>query len=185
MKNKLKSQKKIAIIGAGMGGISASIHLASRGFDVTIFEKNNSLGGRCNVIEEEGFKFDLGPSLLNYPWVFKELFKAAGENFENHIELLEVKSGVKFLWDNGEHFNISGDYADLNHEIQRLEGTNNRNLQKFLNKNKSRYDIAFKKFPFSFLPIEYSVLASAPLIFLTFKVLYSSFVNSNTFTFSA
>ena len=145
MKNKLKSQKKIAIIGAGMGGISASIHLASRGFDVTIFEKNNSLGGRCNVIEEEGFKFDLGPSLLNYPWVFKELFKAAGENFENHIELLEVKSGVKFLWDNGEHFNISGDYADLNHEIQRLEGTNNRNLQKFLNKNKSRYDIAFKK----------------------------------------
>ena len=118
MKNKLKSQKKIAIIGAGMGGISASIHLASRGFDVTIFEKNNSLGGRCNVIEEEGFKFDLGPSLLNYPWVFKELFKAAGENFENHIELLEVKSGVKFLWDNGEHFNISGDYADLNHEIQ-------------------------------------------------------------------
>ena len=95
MKNKLKSQKKIAIIGAGMGGISASIHLASRGFDVTIFEKNNSLGGRCNVIEEEGFKFDLGPSLLNYPWVFKELFKAAGENFENHIELLEVKSGVE------------------------------------------------------------------------------------------
>ena len=109
MKNKFKSQKKIAIIGAGMGGISASIHLASRGFEVTIFEKNNSLGGRCNVIEEEGFKFDLGPSLLNYPWVFKELFKAAGENFENHIELLEVKSGVKFLWDNGEHFNISGD----------------------------------------------------------------------------
>ena len=50
-----------------MGGISASIHLASRGFEVTIFEKNNSLGGRCNVIEEEGFKFDLGPSLLNYP----------------------------------------------------------------------------------------------------------------------
>ena len=62
-----------------MGSLSAAIYLNKKGFNVSIYEKNSTLGGRANIIEEKGFKFDVGPSLLNYPWIFENLFKEAGE----------------------------------------------------------------------------------------------------------
>ena len=96
MKN---SCKDVCIVGGGMGSLSAAIYLNKKGFNVSIYEKNSTLGGRANIIEENGFKFDVGPSLLNYPWIFENLFKEAGEKMSDHIDLIEINSGVKFLWD--------------------------------------------------------------------------------------
>ncbi len=135
----------VGIIGGGLGGISAAIYLKKAGFDVTIIEKNSTLGGRANLIEKNGFRFDVGPSLLNYPWVFEDLFKAAGENLKDHIDLIEVQSGVRFLWEDKEEFHVSSDYASLNKEISRLEKSENTGLNKFIKSNSSRYEIAFKK----------------------------------------
>lgn len=135
----------IGIIGGGLGGISAAIYLKKAGFNVTIIEKNSTLGGRANLIEENGFRFDVGPSLLNYPWVFEDLFKAAGENLKDHVELIEVKSGVRFLWEDKEEFHVSSDYSSLNKEISRLEKSENNGLNKFIKSNSNRYEIAFKK----------------------------------------
>src|ERR1044072_9846698 len=68
----------VAIVGGGLGGLSAAIHLRLAGYDVTIYEANERVGGRANLISRDGFRFDTGPSLLNYPWVFERLFEAAG-----------------------------------------------------------------------------------------------------------
>ena len=110
--NKSKD-REICIIGGGMGSISAAIYLRSKGYKVSIYEKNSTLGGRANIIEEKGFRFDVGPSLLNYPWIFENLFDAAGEKMEDHIDLIEIKSGVKFLWDDKETFTINSDFPLL------------------------------------------------------------------------
>lgn len=59
----------VLVIGGGLGGLSAAIHLRLAGYEVTVFEANERLGGRANLIEHNGFRFDTGPSLLNYPWV--------------------------------------------------------------------------------------------------------------------
>ena len=63
------------IIGGGMGGLSAAIYLRLAGYEVTIYEANERVGGRANLIERDGFRFDTGPSLLNYPWVFERLLR--------------------------------------------------------------------------------------------------------------
>ena len=119
--NRGNISESIAIIGGGMGSISAAIYLIKNGFNVTIYEKNKELGGRANIIKKNGFRFDVGPSLLNYPWVFEELFEAAGENLHDHLDLIKIETGVKFLWDDGETFSVTSDYPTLSEEISRLE----------------------------------------------------------------
>ena len=84
----------VIIVGAGLGGLSAAIHLRLAGYNVTIYEANERVGGRANVIEAEGFCFDTGPSLLNYPWVFEELFRAANRQVRDYVELLPVDTRV-------------------------------------------------------------------------------------------
>jgi len=137
--------KNIGIIGGGMGSISAAIYLIKNGFEVTIYEKNKTLGGRANIIEKDGFRFDVGPSLLNYPWVFEELFKTLDENLHDHLNLIKIETGVKFLWDDKETFSVTSDYPNLSKEVSRLENSNINGLQSFLKINSKRYKTAFEK----------------------------------------
>ena len=67
---------KVAVIGAGLGGLSAAITLAKHDeFEIFLIEKNAHLGGKLNVLEKDGFKFDLGPSIFTMPHLFETLFK--------------------------------------------------------------------------------------------------------------
>ena len=69
MKN---SSKDVCIVGGGMGSLSAAIYLNKKGFNVSIYEKNSTLGGRANIIEENGFKFDAGPTVITAPYLINE-----------------------------------------------------------------------------------------------------------------
>ena len=71
-------RKKIIVIGSGFGGLAAAVRLATKGYDVEIFEKRDKLGGRAYVYEKNGFKFDGGPTVITAPFLFDELFEAAG-----------------------------------------------------------------------------------------------------------
>jgi phytoene dehydrogenase-like protein len=84
----------VIVIGGGLGGLSAAIHLRLAGHAVRLYEANDRVGGRANQIERAGFKFDTGPSLLNYPWVFEELFQAAGRALKDYVTLLPIRWGV-------------------------------------------------------------------------------------------
>ena len=70
-----RPKKRVAVIGAGMGGLAAAIRLAAMGFEVEVFEKNDQVGGRVGRLEAEGFSFDTGPSLLLMTDTYRELFR--------------------------------------------------------------------------------------------------------------
>ena len=78
-------RKKIIVIGSGFGGLAAAVRLATKGYDVEIFEKRDKLGGRAYVYEKNGFKFDGGPTVITAPFLFDELFEAAGKRREDYI----------------------------------------------------------------------------------------------------
>ena len=70
----IEKKKKVVIIGAGIGGLSTAAVLSFSGFDVTILEKNNHIGGKASLLVKDGFSFDMGPSLLTLPEWIDEIF---------------------------------------------------------------------------------------------------------------
>lgn len=137
--------KRVTIIGAGLGGLSAAIHLRSAGFDVTIYETNSQVGGRANKIDSNGFTFDTGPSLLNYPWVFEQLFAAAGRSFKEEVPLIPVDPSVKFFWRNGKHLTLSSQFSPFLRELERFEKDAGPKLCRFFKSSAEQYRIVFDK----------------------------------------
>ena len=132
-------------MGAGLGGLSAAIHLRLQGRKVTVFEANATIGGRANVIDRDGFRFDTGPSLLNYPWVFEELFEAADRKFSDYVELIPVDPSVEFRWPDGESFSLSSTVPRLLAECERLEPGCGPRLMAFLGDAAAKYETSFRK----------------------------------------
>ncbi len=133
------------VVGAGLGGLSAAIHLRLQGRNVTVFEKNSTVGGRANVIEREGFRFDTGPSLLNYPWVFEQLFEAAGRKFSDYVDLIPVDPTVQFRWPDGQVFSLSSNLTRMLAECERLEPGCGPRVMAFMRDAAGKYDTSFGK----------------------------------------
>lgn len=139
------SEKKVIIVGGGLGGLSAAIHLRVGGFEVVIYEANKTIGGRSNILERDGFRFDTGPSLLNYPWVFEQLFAAAGRKLQDYVTLLPVDPSITFRWANGVHLSLSSDLRHFLAECERLEPDSSAAVFDFLRDADAKYRIAFDK----------------------------------------
>lgn len=137
--------ERVIVIGGGLGGLAAAIHLRVAGRPVTLLEANERLGGRANQLRLDGYTFDTGPSLLNYPWVFRELFAAAGRSFEDYVPLLPVDPSVTFLWPDGRRLVLSSDYRRLAAECERVEPGSAPGLAAFFADAAAKYRIAFDK----------------------------------------
>jgi len=137
--------EKIAIVGGGVGGLSAAIHAAAAGLHVTLYERNERVGGRANLIERDGFRFDTGPSLLNYPWVFEELFAAAGRRFADAVTLLPVDPTMRFIWPDGVAMSLSSDIAVLAAELERFERSASRRLMEWIADGEARFELVMRR----------------------------------------
>ncbi|HYP00254.1 MAG TPA: phytoene desaturase family protein [Pyrinomonadaceae bacterium] len=139
------NEKSVLIVGGGLGGLSAAIHLRLAGFRVSVFEAGERVGGRANMIERDGFRFDTGPSLLNYPWVFEQLFAAANRNLHDYVKLLPVDPSVSFQWADGTRFTLSSDLRKFLEECERLEPGSRPAALAFMRDAAAKYRIAFEK----------------------------------------
>jgi phytoene desaturase len=93
--------KRILVIGAGLGGLAAAIRLARAGHMVEVWEKNGEPGGKLKELRIDPFRWGMGPSLLTMPHVLRELFAAAGERMEDHLELVRLDSACRYFWTDG------------------------------------------------------------------------------------
>jgi phytoene desaturase len=139
------TDKEVIIIGGGLGGLSAGIHLRLAGFRVALFEANERVGGRANRIERDGFRFDTGPSLLNYPWVFEQMFERAGRKMSDYVELVAVDPSITFRWNDGETLQLSSDLRKFLSECERLEPGCAPGVFAFLRESETKYRLAFEK----------------------------------------
>jgi phytoene desaturase len=104
---------RVAVIGAGVGGLAAAIRLAAAGHEVTIYEQSTVVGGKLGRYEREGFRFDTGPSLLTLPQVFAELFAATGRPLAAELDLVEVDPLVRHVFADGTALDTGGGHAAL------------------------------------------------------------------------
>lgn len=139
--------KKIIIIGAGLGGLSAAIRLAKAGFSVKILEKNETVGGKVNIVETAaGYSFDTGASLLTMRRVLEELFEFAGKRIEDYLEIVSLEPICRYFWSDGAVFDASIDLQKTESEIAKLEPKDVGNFRRFLLDSRRKYEVAEKTF---------------------------------------
>ncbi len=112
--------KKVAVIGAGFGGLALAIRLQSAGIQTTVIEARDKPGGRAYYWERDGFTFDAGPTVVTDPPCLKELWALSGHDISEDVELLPVKPFYRLNWADGTNFDYTNEEAILNAEIAKL-----------------------------------------------------------------
>jgi phytoene desaturase len=135
-------KKKIAIIGSGFSGLSAACYLAKLGYAVTIFEKNEEIGGRARMFEHEGFKFDMGPSWYWMPDVFDRFFADFGKKTRDYYHLEKLSPGFQIIFNDQTNFCMHNDAAELREAFEKIESGSGNKLSKFLKNAEYKYKIS-------------------------------------------
>jgi phytoene desaturase len=134
--------KKIAIVGAGPGGLTAAMILARRGFDVHVFEKEAVVGGRSAELSFDGFKFDTGPTFLMMKFILDEMFEEAGEDVGDLIDAVELTPMYRLIFPD-RTIDMTGDHEQMKREIARLFPGSKADVDKFLTREGKRFEKVF------------------------------------------
>jgi len=134
-------KKKIVIVGAGFGGLSAAVRLASKGHDVHLIDKRERPGGRAYRYEVNGFKFDAGPTVITAPYIFDEIFEAAGKKKEDYINLVSLDLFYRFFSPDGRWLDYTGNLDDLSKEVEKFNPDDVKGFRKLSANVKNIYSL--------------------------------------------
>ncbi len=137
--------RRAVIVGGGMGGLALAARLRANGWAVAVYEAGPRTGGRANRIERDGYRFDTGPTLLNYPWVFEQLFAVAGRRLADYVELAEVDPSIRFIWPDGAELTLSSRIGLLLREFERFEPGVGPRVMAFMTDAERKYRLAFDR----------------------------------------
>ena len=142
---KEKAAKNTAIvIGGGFGGLAAAMRLLAKGYKVLVFEKNMELGGRGSCIIKSGYRFDLGPTIVTLPNMFRELWQFCGRNFDDDVDLKPLDEFYKIKFWDGKSITISENYDEVLSQVRGLSSSDEGGFRKFLGDAERRYKVAFE-----------------------------------------
>ena len=119
--------KKIAIIGSGFSSLSAACYLKQEGYDVSIFEKNNTFGGRARQLKKDGFTFDIGPTWYWMPDVFERFFSDFDQKPSNYYQLEKLAPGYKVFFGKEGSITISDRLEDIYTAFEKEEKGSSKN----------------------------------------------------------
>lgn len=122
----------VGVIGGGLGGLAAACTLAARGHRVTLLEKNPWLGGKAALLEEGGFRFDMGPTILTMPRVLARIFAEAGERMEDHLDLVRLDPQWRCFYDDGTVLDLRGEEKAARDAIARLSPPDAKGFEDFM-----------------------------------------------------
>ncbi len=135
----------VIVIGAGIGGIATAAHLAQQGLGVTVIEKNNRPGGRCDRIVREGHQFDTGPTLLVMPLVYGAEFAALGAAMHERLDLIRVDPTYHLIFDDNSSLELTNDLKRMQEQLERLEPGSFQRFLRYLDEGYRHYHVAMDK----------------------------------------
>lgn len=133
--------KKVLVIGSGFAGLSSACFLAQKGYKVTVIEKNSMPGGRCRIFEQQGFKFDMGPSWYWMPDVFDRFFESFGKKTSDYYNLKRLDPSYKVFFKNNDTWDIPADTRSLGQLFESIEPGSSQKLFDFLKEAEYKYKV--------------------------------------------
>lgn len=130
------------VIGAGLGGLATAIHLARQGWKVDVLERNAQSGGRMNVIREQGFTIDMGPTMLMMPEVIENTFRACGRDVRNYLTMQRLTPAYRLTWPDGTNLNMGGTIAEMIASIRTFAPEDADRIGPFIEKMRGKYENA-------------------------------------------
>lgn len=134
---------KALVIGSGFGGLAAAVRLCAKGWRVQVLEKLNEPGGRARVIHVDGHTFDAGPTIVTAPLLLEELWRLAGRQFADDVTLRLLDPFYRIRFDDGDHFDYSGDPERMRAEVLRIDPTAGPGYAAFLAQADLCLDLCF------------------------------------------
>ena len=134
---------RVIVIGGGFGGLAAAIRLQAAGYAVTLVEAREKLGGRAYQLKEDGFTFDMGPTLITAPHLLEDLWATAGRSLREDVPLIPLSPFYRIYFRDGRHFDYWGTAAEDEAEIARFEPRDVVGYRAFLADTKRIYRRAF------------------------------------------
>lgn len=142
MKSKDKS---VIIVGAGVGGLTTSIHLARRGYKVRILEKNAYVGGRCSAFNREGHRFDVGATMVMMTDIYKKTWESFGKNVFEELELQQLDPIYNINFHTGENIQFSSDLTKMQNELERIEPDSFNKFLRYMSDSYNVYKLSMKE----------------------------------------
>jgi len=133
------SKKKVVVVGAGPGGLTAGMLLASRGYDVEIFEKEPCVGGRNARLSLGEFHFDLGPTFLMMRFILDEVFQLAGREAKDYLEIKRLDPLYRLKFGSGRELLVTSDSAEMKRRIEELYPGDGAGMDKYLAYEPEKY----------------------------------------------
>ncbi|NGZ75079.1 phytoene desaturase family protein [Saccharibacillus alkalitolerans] len=140
------TNKSVLVIGGGLGGLSAAISLAQAGYDVSLYEKNNHIGGKLNRLDQDGFGFDLGPSILTMPRVFEDLFAASGKSMKDYVRIEKLDHQWRSFFPDGNVIDLYEDLREMQEKNNSLSEKDMREYRELLDYSKMLYEMTDKTY---------------------------------------
>ena len=146
----MRKIQKVVIVGAGPGGLAAAILLAKSGVEVTVIEKRSTVGGRTSTIDQQGFKFDTGPTFFLYPRVLREIFAAAGRDLDAEVPMKRLDPQYRLIFGSGGELLATPDLEKMERAIAALCPKDAPGFRRFFldNRNKLERFLPFLESPF-------------------------------------
>ena len=135
-------QEDIGVIGAGFAGLSAAAHLAKLGYNVTVFEKNETIGGRARQLKAaEGYVFDMGPSWYWMPDVFERFFNDFGYKASDFYQLTLLNPSFEVIFGKDDVLAIPENYEELRNLFETIEAGSGKKLDAFMKEAEFKYKV--------------------------------------------
>jgi phytoene desaturase len=185
------SRQTAIIIGAGYGGLSLAIRLQSMGFDTTVLEKHDQAGGRGMVLKQDGFTFDMGPTVLTVPHFIEELFalqrdqpaldprddfpaatltpaarvrtgRSGGEATSRYVQMVPILPFYRIYFDDGTWFDYDGDVESMREQVRRIHPADVAGYERFHRDAKAIFERGFVELGYTYFGDVGTLLSVAP-----------------------